>query len=395
MDCQLARRDLEDLLNYRKLATSSGFHRRRNWHKWERRTVAINTSALLSREVRQKCLDVGNRLMSLTNYLASGVGTCTQSGMTIPSCLSLEMHLGKLPDHTELQSRIVSFRKEVCPKGKNPTLALQWIMEVEEGTHHSEINYAQRFPRLWKVGFDDGRSTEAVLRCVHALPKEVRCRRAESSERQPISPREGKLLIWSTNIFVRVQFHTGERRHPGHWFTLGAITFVQKRSSIGQCFRRNLCHQASTLFPDSANYGTIQSRNSERRWQKKLSQTENVCEIKFWASSKVQISRFGTKLQSVAPWLKKERVQILSPNGKQEDAFRVMQIGFVQEESFIFRHMHAPCHNTQKSWEHKRSSPRPAVGGRKHGRKDKEQASSGGPKVREQTIEKSRGSSCD
>ena len=31
--------------------------------------------------------------------------------------------------------------------------------------------------------------------------------------------------------------------------------------------------------PDSDNYGTIQSRNSARRWQTRLSQTENLCEI--------------------------------------------------------------------------------------------------------------------
>ena len=74
----------------------------------------------------------------------SGIGTCTQSGMTIPRYLSSEMHLGKLPEHTELQGRTVNFRKEVCPKAKNPTL--QWIMEIEEGTHHSEIDHAQRFP---------------------------------------------------------------------------------------------------------------------------------------------------------------------------------------------------------------------------------------------------------
>ena len=59
------------------------------------------------------------------------MGTCTQSGMIIPSYLSLEMHLGKFPDHTEFQSWIVNFRTEVCSKAKNPTRALQWITEIE------------------------------------------------------------------------------------------------------------------------------------------------------------------------------------------------------------------------------------------------------------------------
>ena len=80
---------------------------------------------------RQKSLDGGNRPMSMTSYHVASFGTCTQSGMTITSYLSSEMHLGKFPDHTELQSWIANFRTEVCSKAKNPTLALQWIMEIE------------------------------------------------------------------------------------------------------------------------------------------------------------------------------------------------------------------------------------------------------------------------
>ena len=37
----------------------------------------------------------------------------------------------KFPDHTEFQSWIVNFRTEVCSKANNPTLALQWIKEIE------------------------------------------------------------------------------------------------------------------------------------------------------------------------------------------------------------------------------------------------------------------------
>ena len=41
------------------------------------------------------------------------------------------MHLGKFPDHTEFQSWIVNFRTEDCSKAKIPTLAVQWIKEIE------------------------------------------------------------------------------------------------------------------------------------------------------------------------------------------------------------------------------------------------------------------------
>ena len=67
--------------------------------------------------------------MFTTNH-AAGIGTFTQSGMTIPHPSS-EMHLGKFHDHSEFQSRIVNFRTEVCSKAKNPTRALQWIKEIE------------------------------------------------------------------------------------------------------------------------------------------------------------------------------------------------------------------------------------------------------------------------
>ena len=39
-------------------------------------------------------------------------------------------------------------------------------------------------------------------------------------------------------------------------------------------------------FPNSDNFGTIQSRYPARRTKTRLSQTENVCEITYWASSK-------------------------------------------------------------------------------------------------------------
>ena len=55
----------------------------------------------------------------------------TQSGMQTPSYSSLEIHLGIFPGRTEFQSSIVNFRTEVCAKAKKPTLALQWVKEIE------------------------------------------------------------------------------------------------------------------------------------------------------------------------------------------------------------------------------------------------------------------------
>ena len=82
-----------------------------------------------SARARKKGLD-DKYVLCMTNH-AAGIGTCTQSGMTIPSFLSSEMHLQKFPDQTEFQSWILHFRAEVCAKAKNPALALQWIKEIE------------------------------------------------------------------------------------------------------------------------------------------------------------------------------------------------------------------------------------------------------------------------
>ena len=71
---------------------------------------------------REKSLDDRNCLKSMTHH-APGIGTCTRSGMTIPSHPSSQIHLEKFLDHTEFQSWIVNFRTEVCSKAKNPTRA--------------------------------------------------------------------------------------------------------------------------------------------------------------------------------------------------------------------------------------------------------------------------------
>ena len=77
-DCQHARRDPDEWHN--------DSENRRNWEKWERRTIAINTFILFSNRKQDKSLNGGKCPMSMTNH-AAGIGTCTQ-GMTIPSCLS-------------------------------------------------------------------------------------------------------------------------------------------------------------------------------------------------------------------------------------------------------------------------------------------------------------------
>ena len=130
-DCQPARRVPEELYNdSRTLATPSVIQRREGIEKsGSEEPVQSIRLPCCPRRAREKSLDDRNCLMSMTNS-AAGIGTCTQSGMTIPSFPSSEMHLGKIPDHTEFESWIVNFRAEICSQAKNPTLALQWITEI-------------------------------------------------------------------------------------------------------------------------------------------------------------------------------------------------------------------------------------------------------------------------
>ena len=91
----------------------------------------MNTFALLSRECKTK----KSRRWKLS-YVYDRLPCCGywdffQSGMTIPSYPSSELHLGKFPDQTKFQSWIVNFQTEVCSKAKNPTLAFQWVKEIE------------------------------------------------------------------------------------------------------------------------------------------------------------------------------------------------------------------------------------------------------------------------
>ena len=78
-------------------------------------------------------------------------------------------------------------------------------------------------------------------------------------------------------------------------------------------------------------------------------------------------------------------------------------MGLVQEENLVVFDMCLPweaSETTHKEEGNTRGpSQKPAVGKREHGRKDKEQAFSSGPKVREHTdekkLKKSGGGSCD
>ena len=76
---------LEELHNdSRNLAASSEFRR-------EKELLQPTLFTLLFGKSKGKSLDDRNCLKSMTHH-AAGIGTCTQSGMTIPSHTPSEMH---------------------------------------------------------------------------------------------------------------------------------------------------------------------------------------------------------------------------------------------------------------------------------------------------------------
>ena len=76
-------------------------------------------------------------------------------GMTIPSCLSSEMHLQKFIDQTKFQSWIVNFRAEVCEKNEESRTRIavdqqNQSSQLAEGHHQSEIIYGSKISLIVK-----------------------------------------------------------------------------------------------------------------------------------------------------------------------------------------------------------------------------------------------------
>ena len=140
---------------------------------------------------REKGLDDRNCLKSMTHH-AAGIGSCAQSGMSIQSYLSVEMHLGKFPDQAEVHSWIVNFRVEVCAKAKNPMRALQWIKEI--GAAKSLDDFIT--PKSMTVkDFPDCEELDmmmaAALKCSYDIVNWI----YEMTERRAVTRQKGEQLL--------------------------------------------------------------------------------------------------------------------------------------------------------------------------------------------------------
>ena len=171
-DCHPTRRDPDELYNdsgnLRDLIEND--KERRIWEKLraENQCQAMPIPCFQER-ARQTSLDGGNCPSSMTNNQAAGIGTCTHSGMTIPSYLSSEMHPWKCSWQYGISRLESNFQERGLLKREKSKLCSTMDQrkrnsQITGWPHHSKINHWQTLHRLWRIAFDDGGNIEEVLR---------------------------------------------------------------------------------------------------------------------------------------------------------------------------------------------------------------------------------------
>ena len=88
---------------------------------------------------------------------------------------SSEMHPWKIPWPNGISKLESKFQDRGLLKSEKSKLSSTMDhrkrnSQITGWLHHSKINYWQKLPRHWRIGFDDGGSIEQVLRQAHALP---------------------------------------------------------------------------------------------------------------------------------------------------------------------------------------------------------------------------------
>ena len=172
--------------------------------------------------------------MSLTNH-AVGIGRCTQSGMTIPSFISSEMHLGGFPDQTELQIWIVNFWTDDCSKAKSLARALQWIKEIEAAKSLDDLITPKSITgkNVTVYAELDVLMATELKRCYNEYPQIRRMIRATSSKGQPISQRQSECLFDLRNYRAWRRDKKGKQsfteRKAGEFFSGRHLGLVQGR----------------------------------------------------------------------------------------------------------------------------------------------------------------------
>ena len=126
----------ENLMNYTMIweiwqyIGNSG--KRKNWEKWERRSIAINTFILCVLKKKQDNKSRRWKASHVKDKPCRGYWDLHSRHDNFRSYFSSEMRLQKFPDQLKFQSWKVNFQVKVCAKAKNLALVLQWIKRLEQ-----------------------------------------------------------------------------------------------------------------------------------------------------------------------------------------------------------------------------------------------------------------------
>ena len=192
LDCQAARGDPDEIrMNSKNLAKSAGSFWREGIEKsGSEEPLQSIPSTLFSGE--SKYIWSGRaRLSHVYDKPCCGFWDLYSKWHDDSELSSSEINLGKLTDHTEFQSWIVNFRTEVCSKTNNPTIALQWIKEVEVAKSQDGKHYPD-FSELDLV------VAGALKRCYDKhthVRKKISVEEQRAQKRQPISQKETNCLF--------------------------------------------------------------------------------------------------------------------------------------------------------------------------------------------------------
>ena len=104
----------------------------------------------------------------------------------------LELHLAKFRDSMEFQRWKVNFRTEVCVRTAEPQVTMLWIKEVEIAKSIDELMTSRSITRRHDLPDYDmldamiASALKKLLNTQSHFRKKSECRRAASSETQPI-----------------------------------------------------------------------------------------------------------------------------------------------------------------------------------------------------------------
>ena len=153
---------------------------------------------------------------------------------------------GKCPHYTEFQS-YCNFRKEVCSKAKNPSLALKWTKEIAAAkslddlitptSRTANISLIVKNRIWWWRQHWQGATISKYTSERRSVSKS---RDFSEGDKLLFDPRKSStwwILQLKSRIIEVVQCQIGERRHSGLWFTLGACIVVDKWSSIDKVLK--------------------------------------------------------------------------------------------------------------------------------------------------------------